>query len=122
MTSQAGIVKIGTVRLGNPVGERGNLLACCGKSVQADQRKLSAALVGVRPDNGLFGPRALGRLLRCRDGAGRGRGPLRRPRHGGGLTVEHLKGELRATRPLSILIAEKVRHLRAWAAERTVPA
>ncbi|MCG6859955.1 MAG: AAA family ATPase [Chromatiaceae bacterium] len=40
----------------------------------------------------------------------------------GGLAMEHLEGELLATRPLSVLMAEKVGHLRAWAAERTVPA
>jgi SpoVK/Ycf46/Vps4 family AAA+-type ATPase len=39
-----------------------------------------------------------------------------------GLAMEHLEGELLATRPLSVLMAEKVGHLRAWAAERTVPA
>ena len=33
-----------------------------------------------------------------------------------------LHGALRETRPLSVLMAEQVAALRAWAAERTVPA
>jgi len=39
-----------------------------------------------------------------------------------GLTMAHLEEELLRTRPLSVLMAEKIGHLRAWAAERTVPA
>jgi SpoVK/Ycf46/Vps4 family AAA+-type ATPase len=39
-----------------------------------------------------------------------------------GLSMGHLQEELRATRPLSVLMAEKVGQLRAWAAGRTVPA
>jgi SpoVK/Ycf46/Vps4 family AAA+-type ATPase len=35
---------------------------------------------------------------------------------------EHLVAEIRATRPLAVLMAEKVAALRAWARERTVPA
>ena len=41
---------------------------------------------------------------------------------GGALDQRHLVDELRQTRPLSVVMAEKVNHLRAWAAERTVPA
>ena len=41
---------------------------------------------------------------------------------GGALDQRHLIEELRQTRPLSVVMAEKVAHLRAWAAERTVPA
>ena len=41
---------------------------------------------------------------------------------GGALDQRHLIDELRHTRPLSVVMAEKVNHLRAWAAERTVPA
>jgi hypothetical protein len=41
---------------------------------------------------------------------------------GGELTDEHLLAEARATRPLSILMAERVRQLRAWAEGRCVPA
>ena len=33
-----------------------------------------------------------------------------------------LMQEIRSTRPLSVLMAEQVTALRAWAAERTVPA
>ena len=40
----------------------------------------------------------------------------------GRLTTEILLGELVATRPLSVTLAEKVAAIRAWAAERTVPA
>lgn len=36
--------------------------------------------------------------------------------------TEHLLEELAATRPLSIVMAEKIAHLRAWAAGRTVSA
>ena len=38
------------------------------------------------------------------------------------LDQAHLLDALRATRPLSVLIAEKVQALRAWASERCVPA
>ncbi len=38
------------------------------------------------------------------------------------LTTELLVENLRNTRPLSIIMAEKIAHLRAWASERTVPA
>lgn len=37
-------------------------------------------------------------------------------------TTALLLDELRATRPLSVIMAEHIRELRAWAAERTVPA
>jgi hypothetical protein len=33
-----------------------------------------------------------------------------------------IAGELAATRPLSVVMAEKIAELRDWAAERTVPA
>jgi SpoVK/Ycf46/Vps4 family AAA+-type ATPase len=36
--------------------------------------------------------------------------------------ARHLLRELRATRPLSVVMAERVTALRAWAAERAVPA
>lgn len=38
------------------------------------------------------------------------------------LTTEHIKTELAATRPLSVVMAEKIAYLRAWAAQRTVSA
>ena len=38
------------------------------------------------------------------------------------LDTAHLLEELGRTRPLSVVMAEKVARLRAWAAERTVPA
>lgn len=38
------------------------------------------------------------------------------------LDQRHLLEELAATRPLSVVMAEKINNLRAWAAERTVPA
>ena len=38
------------------------------------------------------------------------------------LSTELVKEELSATRPLSVLMAERIAHLRQWAAERTVPA
>lgn len=38
------------------------------------------------------------------------------------LKTEHVLGEIAATRPLSVVMAEKVAYLRAWAATRTVPA
>ncbi len=41
---------------------------------------------------------------------------------GGPLSEAQLLHELSATRPLSVLMAEKVNALRAWALERTVPA
>jgi hypothetical protein len=41
---------------------------------------------------------------------------------GGTITVDHLLREVAATRPLSVVMAEQVEALRAWAATRTVPA
>jgi hypothetical protein len=41
---------------------------------------------------------------------------------GGHVTPAHVLAELRATRPLSTVMAERVEALRQWAAERTVPA
>ncbi|HTE42095.1 MAG TPA: AAA family ATPase [Steroidobacteraceae bacterium] len=38
------------------------------------------------------------------------------------LTTEHIKVEMEATKPLSVVMAERVAYLRAWAATRTVPA
>jgi len=38
------------------------------------------------------------------------------------LTMAHLLAELRRTRPLSIVMAERIAELRAWARSRTVPA
>lgn len=38
------------------------------------------------------------------------------------LTMDDLQEELQRTRPLSVLMAEKIAYLRAWAAERTVSA
>ena len=38
------------------------------------------------------------------------------------LTDEHLLAEVKTTRPLSVLMGEKVRELRAWAEGRCVPA
>ena len=38
------------------------------------------------------------------------------------LNTEHLAEEISKTRPLSVVMAEKVAHLRAWATERTVSA
>ena len=38
------------------------------------------------------------------------------------LDTQHLLEELERTRPLSIVMAEKIHYLRAWAKERTVPA
>jgi hypothetical protein len=35
---------------------------------------------------------------------------------------DHLVAEIRRTRPLSVIMAERVAALRAWAAGRTVPA
>jgi len=40
---------------------------------------------------------------------------------GSGLTQAALLGEIKQTRPLSVLLAEKVEDLREWAKERTVP-
>ena len=40
----------------------------------------------------------------------------------GPLTQDELLRELRNMRPLSVLMAEKVEALRAWARDRTVPA
>jgi ATP-dependent 26S proteasome regulatory subunit len=41
---------------------------------------------------------------------------------GGPLTTQHLLREAAATKPLSLMMAEKVQALREWARERTVPA
>lgn len=41
---------------------------------------------------------------------------------GASATAQHILQEIRATRPLSVIMAEKIAELRAWAAERTVPA
>jgi hypothetical protein len=41
---------------------------------------------------------------------------------GGELTAGHVLAELGATRPLSVVMAERIAALRAWAAGRTVPA
>lgn len=38
------------------------------------------------------------------------------------LTVEHLLDEIKTTRPLAVLMAEKIEYLRNWAKSRTVPA
>jgi len=38
------------------------------------------------------------------------------------LDTAHVAEEIKTTRPLSVLMAEKIAYLRAWAAERTVPA
>jgi SpoVK/Ycf46/Vps4 family AAA+-type ATPase len=38
------------------------------------------------------------------------------------LDTGHIRAEIAATRPLSVLMAEKVAYLRAWASTRTVPA
>jgi AAA+ superfamily predicted ATPase len=38
------------------------------------------------------------------------------------LNTDHIKAELAATKPLSVVMAEKVAYLRAWASTRTVPA
>lgn len=44
--------------------------------------------------------------------------------HAGGaaITANHVLHEIQATRPLSVVMAEKIAELRAWAAERTVAA
>jgi hypothetical protein len=44
--------------------------------------------------------------------------------HGDGGEVDEarLLGEIRNTRPLSVLMAEQVQSLRQWASSRTVPA
>jgi SpoVK/Ycf46/Vps4 family AAA+-type ATPase len=41
---------------------------------------------------------------------------------GAELTDDHLRAESKATRPLSVLMAERVAEVRAWAAGRCVPA
>jgi len=41
---------------------------------------------------------------------------------GGGLDADHLLAEIEATRPLSVVMAERIDALRHWAAGRTVPA
>ena len=38
------------------------------------------------------------------------------------VNASHVLKELHDTRPLSLLMAERIAELRAWAAERTVPA
>lgn len=38
------------------------------------------------------------------------------------VTAKHIAAEIEATRPLSVVMAEKIAELRDWAAERTVPA
>lgn len=38
------------------------------------------------------------------------------------VSASHVMSEIRATRPLSIVMAERIAELRAWAAERTVSA
>jgi SpoVK/Ycf46/Vps4 family AAA+-type ATPase len=38
------------------------------------------------------------------------------------LTSEHILQEIKQTKPLSVLMAEKIAYLRSWAANRTVPA
>jgi len=38
------------------------------------------------------------------------------------LTTEHILREIKITKPLSVLMAEKIQYLRDWAKERTVPA
>jgi len=38
------------------------------------------------------------------------------------LATEHLAAEFKRTRPLSVIMAEKIASLRAWAKERAVPA
>ncbi|MCB1759195.1 MAG: AAA family ATPase [Gammaproteobacteria bacterium] len=38
------------------------------------------------------------------------------------LSTEHLLAELRRTRPLSVVMGERIEHLRKWASERTVAA
>lgn len=38
------------------------------------------------------------------------------------LLFDHILGEIKRTRPLSVVMAEKIAELRAWAAARTVPA
>ena len=40
----------------------------------------------------------------------------------GELTTQHLLNELALTRPLSIVMSEKIARLRHWAKNRTVPA
>jgi hypothetical protein len=37
------------------------------------------------------------------------------------LTEDELLDEIRQTKPLSVVMSEKVAELRAWAADRTVP-
>lgn len=38
------------------------------------------------------------------------------------LSTEHILDEINTTKPLAVLMSEKIKHLRDWAAERTVPA
>ena len=42
--------------------------------------------------------------------------------HKAPLSTRHLLDEIGRTRPLSVMMAEKVEDLRAWARERCVPA
>jgi SpoVK/Ycf46/Vps4 family AAA+-type ATPase len=42
--------------------------------------------------------------------------------HGDTLATDHVLAELRRTRPLSVVMAERIAYLRAWAANRTVMA
>ena len=67
--------------------------------------------------------RAQRRILRRRDRAGRGVGAVHRA-HANKQVVDAtlIAAELEATRPLSVVMGEKIAELRAWAAERTVPA
>ena len=39
-----------------------------------------------------------------------------------GLATEHILSEIKVTKPLAVLMSEKIDHLREWASERTVPA
>ena len=41
---------------------------------------------------------------------------------GAELTDDHLRADVKITRPLSVLMAERVAEVRAWAAGRCVPA
>ena len=38
------------------------------------------------------------------------------------LATEHIRAEVSRTRPLAVVMRDKIQRLRAWAAERTVPA
>lgn len=41
---------------------------------------------------------------------------------GAAMATQHIATEAARTRPLAVVMAEKIAYLRAWAAERTVPA